>query len=171
MPRRTTDRFAESQPWLTSLCCGGRHTANSAGPRPQLDGRLRVAEAPQVARRFGMDARNAYRAGGTQGSHPRARPSQPDRQADDDLPLLRALGHRVGGKDRGKWHREARGDGRRGRAPRGRVLPDGVATALANDVAPVGAQVALEISALHAIVTWIGWVVSAPTGGSASWSV
>lgn len=53
----------------------------------------------------------------------------------------------------------------------GGVLPDGVAAALADDVAAVGAEVALEISALHAIVRWIGWVVSAPTGGSASWSV
>lgn len=51
------------------------------------------------------------------------------------------------------------------------VLPDGVPAALANGTAPVCAQMALEIGALHAIVRWIGSVASVPTVGLASWSV
>lgn len=51
------------------------------------------------------------------------------------------------------------------------VLPDRVPTALANGTATVCAQMALQIGALHAIVSWIGSVASVPTGGLASWSV
>lgn len=53
----------------------------------------------------------------------------------------------------------------------GRVLPDGVAAAFAHDLAIVRAEMALEVGALHAIVSWIDWVASVPTGGLASWSV